>query len=91
MSRGTEHKRVSLTSIIQGQGESVFSRFGSNFLEPEVPAAIANSGTSKPAKTAKSIRIKLELFETDSNKYPEFNYTRLLYLEKVSSNWQSPG
>ncbi|XP_017017665.1 yemanuclein [Drosophila kikkawai] len=79
MSRGTEHKRVSLTTVFQG--ETAFSRFGSNFLEPEVPAAIANSG-NKPAKTAKSIRIKLELFESDSNKYPEFNYTRLLYLEK---------
>ncbi|XP_020817182.1 yemanuclein [Drosophila serrata] len=79
MSRGTEHKRVSLTSVIQS--EAVFSRFGSNFLEPEVPAAIGNSG-NKPVKTAKSIRIKLELFESDSNKYPEFNYSRLLYLEK---------
>ncbi|KAH8247239.1 hypothetical protein KR038_000745 [Drosophila bunnanda] len=79
MSRGTEHKRVSLTSVIQS--EAVFSRFGSNFLEPEVPAAIASSG-NKPVKTAKSIRIKLELFESDSNKYPEFNYSRLLYLEK---------
>ncbi|KAH8280850.1 hypothetical protein KR054_001164 [Drosophila jambulina] len=79
MSRGPEHKRVSLTSVIQS--EAVFSRFGSNFREPEVPAAIANSG-NKPAKTAKTIRIKLELFESDSNKYPEFNYSRLLYLEK---------
>ncbi|KAH8246997.1 hypothetical protein KR032_006480 [Drosophila birchii] len=87
MSSGTQHKRVSLTSVIQS--EAVFSRFGSNFLEPEVPAAIPNSG-NKPAKTAKSIRIKLELFESDSNKYPEFNYSRLLYLEKVSTNWQAP-
>ncbi|XP_026843920.1 yemanuclein [Drosophila persimilis] len=75
MSRGGEHKRVSLTSIIQS--ESVFSRFGSNILEPEVPAV-----QNKPAKTTKSIRINLKLFETDTVNYPEFNYSKLLYLEK---------
>ncbi|XP_043657297.1 yemanuclein [Drosophila teissieri] len=80
MSRGGEQKRVTLTSIIQG--DAGFSRFGSNFLEPDAPSAAPNS-TSKPTtKTAKCIRIKLDLFETDSNKYPEFNYSRLLYLEK---------
>ncbi|KAH8346797.1 hypothetical protein KR084_011958 [Drosophila pseudotakahashii] len=81
MSRGGEHKRVTLTSIIQG--DAGFSRFGSNFLEPDAPPSAGSNNGSKPAaKTAKCIRIKLDLFETDSNKYPEFNYSRLLYLEK---------
>ncbi|XP_016977112.1 yemanuclein [Drosophila rhopaloa] len=80
MSRGGEHKRVTLTSIFQG--DVGFSRFGSNILEPDTPLS-AGSTSSKPTnKTAKCIRIKLDLFETDSNKYPEFNYSRLLYLEK---------
>ncbi|KAH8382455.1 hypothetical protein KR009_003597 [Drosophila setifemur] len=79
MSRGGEPKRVSLTSIIQS--DAVFSRFGTNFLEPE-PLPGSLSGGQKASKTTKSIRIKLELFETDSNKYPEFNFSRLLYLEK---------
>ncbi|XP_017083188.1 yemanuclein [Drosophila eugracilis] len=80
MSRGGEHKRVTLTSIIQG--DVGFSRFGSNFLEPDVPSTVSNNNSKPTTKTAKCIRIKLDLFETDSNKYPEFNYSRLLYLEK---------
>ncbi|XP_016952640.1 yemanuclein [Drosophila biarmipes] len=81
MSRGGEHKRVTLTSIFQG--DAGFSRFGSNFLEPDAPPSVgAINSTKPPTKPAKCIRIKLDLFETDSNKYPEFNYSRLLYLEK---------
>ncbi|KAI8044721.1 yemanuclein [Drosophila gunungcola] len=81
MSRVGEHKRVTLTSIIQG--DAGFSRFGSNILEPDVPLSAGSTNTAKPpSKPAKCIRIKLDLFETDSNKYPEFNYTRLVYLEK---------
>nr|XP_036674141.1 yemanuclein [Drosophila suzukii] len=81
MSRGGEHKRVTLTSIFQG--DAGFSRFGSNFLEPDAPPSAGSTNSSKPpTKPAKCIRIKLDLFETDSNKYPEFNYSRLLYLEK---------
>ncbi|XP_016999073.2 yemanuclein [Drosophila takahashii] len=81
MSRGGEHKRVTLTSIIQG--DAGFSRFGSNLLEPDAPPSAGSSNGSKPAaKPAKCIRIELDLFKTDSNKYPEFNYPRLLYLEK---------
>jgi len=83
MSRGGEHKRVTLTSIFQG--DAGFSRFGSNFLEPDAPPSAGSNNSSKPpTKPAKCIRIKLDLFETDSNKYPEFNYSRLLYLEKVT-------
>ncbi|XP_017039010.2 yemanuclein, partial [Drosophila ficusphila] len=77
---GGEHKRVTLTSIIQG--DAGFSRFGSNFLEPDASAAGPNNNSKPATKPAKCIRIKLDLFETDSNKYPEFNYSRLLYLEK---------
>lgn len=75
-----EPRRISLTSIAQNDG--VFSRFGSSFLDPQ-PELPGTSANQKASKTAKSIRIKLELFETDSDKYPEFNYSKLLYLEKV--------
>lgn len=81
MSKGGEHKRVTLTSIIQG--DAGFSRFGSNILEPDAASAAPDNSSKPTTKTAKCIRIKLDLFETDSNKYPEFNYSRLLYLEKV--------
>ncbi|XP_001964637.3 yemanuclein [Drosophila ananassae] len=74
-----EPRRISLTSIAQNDG--VFSRFGSSFLDPQ-PELPGTSANQKASKTAKSIRIKLELFETDSDKYPEFNYSKLLYLEK---------
>ncbi|XP_002070137.4 yemanuclein [Drosophila willistoni] len=77
-----EPKRVSLTTISQTETAAAAaaafpSRFGGgDFLEPEVPSAKSSKTTNK------SIRLKLELFETDSNKYPEFNYTKLLHVEK---------
>ncbi|KAH8332503.1 hypothetical protein KR074_004288 [Drosophila pseudoananassae] len=73
-----EPRRISLTSIAQNDG--VFSRFGSS-LEPQ-PELPGTSTSQKASKTVKSIRLKLELFETDADKYPEFNYSKLLYLEK---------
>ncbi|XP_064553179.1 yemanuclein [Drosophila montana] len=88
MSKLGEHKRVSLTTIstqrsIFNSNEAgfssmppTFSRFG-DFLDPD---AVQPNKSSKSAN--KSVRLQLELFETDSNRYPEFNYSKLLYLEK---------
>lgn len=37
----------------------------------------------------KTMRLSLELFATDSSTYPEFNYSKLLHLEKVSHTFSS--
>lgn len=95
MSKLGEHKRVSLTTIsssitqrsnINNNNEagfsampSIFSRFGSDFMEAD---AVQPNKSGKSA--TKSVRLQLELFETDASRYPEFNYSKLLYLEKVS-------
>lgn len=91
MSKLGEHKRISLTTIstqrsIFNSNEAgfssmppTFSRFG-DFLDPD---AVQPNKSSKSAN--KSVRLQLELFETDSNRYPEFNYSKLLYLEKVNA------
>ncbi|KAL7730307.1 hypothetical protein ACLKA6_016558 [Drosophila palustris] len=88
MSKLGEHKRVSLTTIstqrsIFNSKEAGFnavppilSRFG-DFLDTD---AVQPNKSSKSAN--KSVRLELELFETDSSRYPEFNYSKLLYLEK---------
>ncbi|KAH8420715.1 hypothetical protein KR222_002886 [Zaprionus bogoriensis] len=92
MSKLGEHKRVSLTTISTQRSSSssfnsneagfsampsIFSRFGSDFLDAD---AVEPSKSSK--STTKSVRLQLELFETDTSRYPEFNYSKLLYLEK---------
>ncbi|KAH8306257.1 hypothetical protein KR018_005322, partial [Drosophila ironensis] len=82
-----EPRRIALTTI--AQGDAAFSRFASAPLEPEKEPELPPGQAE--AKEDKSIRIELKLFETDTNKYPEFNYTRLLYLEKVSLWRQSVG
>lgn len=45
----------------------------------------------KPEKTnasggnkAKTVRLKLDLFEPDEFKFPEFNYSKLVQIEKVN-------
>lgn len=83
MSKQGEHKRVPLTTISTQRSSSmpsVFSRFGSDFMDAD---AVQPNKSSKSA--TKSVRLELELFETDMNTYPEFNYSKLLYLEKVTS------
>lgn len=96
MSKLGEHKRVSLTTISSSITQrsninnnnneagfsampSIFSRFGSDFMEPD---AVQPNKSGK--SSTKSVRLQLELFETDASRYPEFNYSKLLYLEKVS-------
>lgn len=102
MSKLGEHKRVSLTTISSSITQrsninnnnneagfsampSIFSRFGSDFMEPD---AVQPNKSGK--SSTKSVRLQLELFETDASRYPEFNYSKLLYLEKVSSPFYSP-
>lgn len=97
MSKLGEHRRVPLTTISTQRSSSnnneagfsampsIFSRFGSDFMEAD---AVQPNKSSKAA--TKSVRLELELFETDMSTYPEFNYSKLLYLEKVSSLWMIP-
>jgi len=92
MSKLGEHKRVSLTTISNQRSifnskeagfnavPPILSRFG-DFLDTDAVQP-NKSGSSKSAN--KSVRLQLELFETDSTRYPEFNYAKLCYLEKVS-------
>ncbi|ALC46403.1 yemalpha [Drosophila busckii] len=90
MSKPGEHRRVPFTTISTqrssisnndagfGAMPSSFTRFG-DIMETD-PLQNSNKG-GKPADT-KTVRLELELFETDSNRYPEFNYSKLVYLEK---------
>lgn len=88
----TEAKRVTLTTISSTVSSSLLTagtsgslRFGADFLaQSEKSAAGSGSGSSATKGSTKTIRINVELFQTDSNKYPEFNYAKLLHLEKVS-------
>ncbi|XP_065372239.1 yemanuclein [Calliphora vicina] len=85
----TEAKRVTLTTIsstvsssLMTAGSSNPSRFGADFLaQTEKPTTGTTSSAAAKGST-KTIRLNVELFQTDSSKYPEFNYAKLLHLEK---------
>lgn len=88
----TEAKRVTLTTIsstvsssLMTAGSSNPSRFGADFLaQTEKPTTGTTSSSAAAKGSTKTIRLNVELFQTDSSKYPEFNYAKLLHLEKVS-------
>lgn len=46
-----------------------------------------NAGTA--SGKSKTLRLELDLFEPDANNFPEFNYTKLVQIEKVI--WTSEG
>lgn len=49
----------------------------SDFLKK--PEKIAGTGSSK----SKTLRLDLDLFEPDLHSFPEFNYKKLVHIEKV--------
>lgn len=60
------------------------SRFGVDFFSGQPnPDELNVTDAHSDRKNNKSMRLTIELFPTDSCKYPEFNYSRLLHLEKV--------
>ncbi|XP_075146836.1 yemanuclein [Haematobia irritans] len=79
----SDPKRVTLTTISSTVSSSLMtagsSRFGADFL---APAEKTLSAAPSSGKNGKSLRLKVELFQTDSNKYPEFDYAKLLHVEK---------
>lgn len=86
----SEAKRVTLTTISSNISSSLTTgapsgnfRFGADFLPQTDKSATAPSAPAGTKVLAKTIRLNVELFQTDSNKYPEFNYAKLLHLEKV--------
>ncbi|XP_054725649.1 yemanuclein isoform X1 [Anastrepha obliqua] len=59
------------------------SRFGADFLSGQQNSdRVGPTGASADRKSNKTMRLTIELFPTDSCQYPEFNYSRLLHLEK---------
>ncbi|XP_062126375.1 LOW QUALITY PROTEIN: yemanuclein [Drosophila sulfurigaster albostrigata] len=83
MSKLGEHRRVQLTTISSSISSHnavppMLSRFG-DFLDTDTALQSNSKGNKNSNKT---IRLQLELFETDSYRYPEFNYSKLLHLEK---------
>lgn len=65
------------------------SHFGVDILSGQTnPDGISASDANADRKNNKSMRLTIELFPTDSCKYPEFNYSRLLHLEKVNFLFQ---
>lgn len=89
MSKINESKRVSFTTLSSASSTGFAaglpgSRFGSEFLS----ATTEKSTNSTDKKSSnKTIRLSLELFQTDSCSYPEFNYSKLMHVEKVSSKF----
>lgn len=87
----SEAKRVTLTTIsstvsstLMTAGSSSTLRFGADFLAPPDKSAATTTSAVGGGKGAnKTLRLKVELFQTDSNKYPEFDYSKLLHVEKV--------
>ncbi|KAI8130470.1 yemanuclein [Lucilia cuprina] len=86
-----EAKRVTLTTISSTVSSSLMTagssnplRFGADFLaQADKSATTGNASATTATKgSTKTIRLNVELFQTDSNKYPEFNYAKLLHLEK---------
>uniref|UniRef100_A0A1A9W7D3 Hpc2-related domain-containing protein n=1 Tax=Glossina brevipalpis TaxID=37001 RepID=A0A1A9W7D3_9MUSC len=80
----TDPKRVTLNTIsntvsstIPTAASSSSSKLGADLLAP--PEKPTNNNKSN---TKTSVRLKIELFQTDSSKYPEFNYAKLMHLEK---------
>lgn len=57
----------------------VFSSVGDSSEFLKKPEKNAGSGSGK----SKTIRFELELFEPDEFKFPEFNYKKLVHIEKV--------
>lgn len=49
---------------------------------PPLTSATATASTGNE-RAKKTIRLNLELFGTNSDTYPEFNYSKLMHLEKV--------
>ena len=86
----TEAKRVTLTTISNSVTSSLLTtgssgtlRFGADLLsQTDKPTTESCPAGGKGSN--KTIRLNIELFETDSVKYPEFNYAKLLHVEKVS-------
>uniref|UniRef100_A0A1I8MNM0 Hpc2-related domain-containing protein n=1 Tax=Musca domestica TaxID=7370 RepID=A0A1I8MNM0_MUSDO len=81
----SEAKRVTLTTISSTVSSSLLtagsSRFGAEFLAPTgKSAAPASSSSSKNG--CKTLRLNVELFQTDCNQYPEFDYSKLVHVEK---------
>ncbi|XP_073818412.1 yemanuclein isoform X2 [Musca autumnalis] len=79
----SEAKRVTLTTISSTVSSSILaagsSRFGADFLAPaEKPSA----PTSSNKNGCKTLRLNVELFQTDCNQYPEFDYSKLVHVEK---------
>lgn len=62
-----------------GHTTSAGNRLSSDFL----PQAAKVMDKTNNSSSKSSTRLTIELFQSDSSKYPEFNYTRLLRLEKV--------
>uniref|UniRef100_A0A1I8NYY7 Hpc2-related domain-containing protein n=1 Tax=Stomoxys calcitrans TaxID=35570 RepID=A0A1I8NYY7_STOCA len=79
----SDPKRVTLTTISSTVSSSLMtagsSRFGADFLAPADKIAPSATVTKNGNKT---LRLKVELFQTDCNKYPEFDYAKLLHVEK---------
>lgn len=70
-----------MVSIASGHaiGSASGSKLNTDFLPQVAKVLEKNSDSSKP-----TIRLKIELFPSDSAKYPEYNYAHLLRLEKVN-------
>lgn len=86
----TEAKRVTLTTISNSVTSSLLTtgssgtlRFGADLLS-QTDKPTTESYPAGGKGSSKTIRLNIELFETDSVKYPEFNYAKLLHVEKVS-------
>uniref|UniRef100_A0A1B0GG94 Yemanuclein n=1 Tax=Glossina morsitans morsitans TaxID=37546 RepID=A0A1B0GG94_GLOMM len=80
----TEPKRVTLNTIsntvfstILTAGNSSSTKPGADLLTPPEKSTSNNKSNTKT-----NVRLKIELFQTDSSKYPEFNYAKLVHLEK---------
>ncbi|XP_037946418.1 yemanuclein-like [Teleopsis dalmanni] len=84
-----EPKRVALSTISQTATSSALSgagafttgstsllRFGSEFLQDD------DKNEKEEKNRNKTVRLELKLFQTDSSTYPEFNYSKLMFLEK---------
>lgn len=70
-----------LGGISSGALTASSSRFGAGQQNAD---RVGTAGGSADRKINKTMRLAIELFPTDSCQYPEFNYSRLLHLEKVS-------
>lgn len=94
----SEPKRINLVTLSSSASSCIASNNNNNHKAaaaaaasalPSASLAASSSGSNNnvfatPNRATKTLRIDLDLFEPSASAFPEFNYSRLIRVEKVN-------